>query len=155
MTGYPLQAAWELRRREEAAALRVLEEARRTRAAAETRAADRRRMWDDARKAWETARLREPASAREAGDHERFLARLRDEHRRTQAVYEEFERGPLRHAIASEDAAQGRYAEARRAREAIDRHRENFRAEERRAEERRAEETAEEVARAVRHHRDR
>lgn len=155
MTGYPLQAAWELRRREEEAALRGLEEARRVRAVAETRAAERRQMWDTARTAWETARLHEPASAREAGDHERFVARLRDEHRRTEAVCAEFERGPLRLAIASEDEAQRRYAEARRAREVLERHRETFRAEQRRASERREDEAAEEAARAVRHHRDR
>jgi len=155
MSGYPLQVAWELRQRQEQAALARLDEARRARAAAEERAARRREAWDVARAAFEVARVAGSAvlSAREAADHDRYLARLRDARDRAQAACAEFEAGPLRIAHDAEEEARRAHADARRAREALDRHQQNFRSEERRAEERRDDEAAEEAARTARHHR--
>jgi hypothetical protein len=154
MSGYPLKVAWELRQRQEQAALGRLEDARRARLAAEERATRRRQAREDARAALDAAGPRAPAaSVREGADHDRYLARLRDAYQRARAISAEFEAGPLRRAHDVEESARAAHAEARRAREALDRHQQNFREEERRAEERRDDEVADEAARTTRHHR--
>jgi hypothetical protein len=162
MSAYPLETASALRKRQQQAALRRLEEARAALRAAEERAERRRSEREKARAALEAARLRptpDPLTAtksgREEADCDRYLGRLRDDHRRASAAFDAFTARPLQQARGAEEDAQRAYTEARRACEALERHEDNFRQEERRQRERRHDEEAEEAARAARHHRAR
>jgi hypothetical protein len=157
MSGYPLEAAMALKRRQEQAALKRLEDARRVRATAEARADALREASESARVTLGDARAREAptpgvtASAVDEAARERFVARLRETYRRASAAYAEYEAGPLRKARQADDAARQAHGEARRACEALNLHEEKFRHEERRARDRREEDQAEEAARAARH----
>lgn len=157
MSGYPLEAAAALRRRQEQAARERLEEAGRLRGAAEARANDLREACNAARRALDAARARGveasaiTVSAVEEAARERFIGRLREAHRRASAAHLAYEAGAVRDARQAEEEARRLYGEARRAREALHLHEENFRQEERRARARREEDEAEEAARAGRH----
>lgn len=162
MSAYPLAAASALRLRQEQAAHRRLEEARRALGTAEERAEGRRAERERARAALEAARVRptpdpqaKARSGREEADRDLYLARLRETHRQACAAFDAFAAGPLRLARAAEEEARRAHAEARRALEALNLHEEAFRQEERRQRERRDDEEADEVARAARHHRAR
>ena len=162
MSAYPLEAASALRQRQELAALRRLEEARRALGLAEERAERRRSERETARAALDAARSRPtpdagnaPTSGRDEADRDRYLARLRETLRCACAAFDAFAAGPLLRAREVEQEAERAYAEARRAREALDRHEENFRQNEQRQRDRRDDEEADEAARTARHHRTR
>lgn len=158
MSGYPLQAALTMRRRQEQAARGRLEAARGIRTVAETRADSLREACETARAALEAARTRDASgpgvtsSAVDEVARDRFINRLRDAQQRADAAYAGYAAGALREARQAEDEASRAYGEARRACEALTLHEENFRHEERRARDRREEDEAEEAARAARHH---
>ena len=155
MSGYPLETALAVRRRQEQAAFKRLEEARRTRAAAEARADVLREASEAARVALDDARKAPgpgvTVSAVEVAGRERYVARLREALRRARAACADHEAGALRQARQAEDEAGRAHGEARRACEALGLHEANFRQEERRTRDRREEDEAEEVARAARH----
>jgi hypothetical protein len=176
MSGYPLKAVLEQRRRdEEAAALRL------TSAARQREEAEAQGLRKDAEVAAAGERLRrahagaqnpsrapgdsraehvgEPGGERrfatstgaEAAASARFVARLRDDLARAQAARAAFQAGPLREARDAEIGARGDHVAARQGREALDKHEARFQDSVRRAAERRHEDALEDAARAARH----
>ena len=161
MEPFPLTTLLALRRREEEAA-----EAAWTAALAATRAAEARlaaleAVCAAARRRFEEARagsVPAGAGALAAGDigtRHRFVARRRDEWNAATAAEAAFRDGPLAAARAGEVTAREAHGEKRRAREAVEKHREQWLAEAHRQAERRAEDARDDLTAAARHRRDR
>jgi len=155
---FPLTTLLALRRREEEAA-----EADWTAALAGVRAAEARlaelgeacasarRRLDEAQSAGEPAAL----AAGDIATRHRFVTRRRDERNAAVAAEKAFRDGPLVAARAAEVAAREAHGEKRRAREAVEKHREAWLAETQRQAERRAEDARDDLTAAARHRRDR
>ncbi len=168
MSVYPLQSVLELRQREEDAAAERLVDATRRRAeaqeqevrlvaAADTaqghldralRTLDEEGRQDSGPKLSVAGMSMPGATAAAAAS---FVARRRDELKQARTTLARFRQGPLAEARDAEVGARSDHLMARRAREALEKHAEKFRAAERRAVGRREDEALEDAARATQH----
>lgn len=167
MSGYPLRAVWELRRREEKVALERLAQASRAREEAETdearriaevRAARQRHALalriDEAafgpdRENTGAVTRRPSASGAATAEQARYVARRHSEVVQAEAMLDAFRSGLLAEAHRTEDDARKEHLVARRAREAFDKHQAKFQQTERRATERREDEASDDIARGA------
>ena len=168
MSVYPLQSVLELRQREEDAAAKRLVDATRRWAEAQEQEARLAAVADTAQGHLERARRTLDEERRQDSGPERsvagmsmrgataaatasFIARLRDELKQARTTLARFRQGPLAEARDAEAGARSDHLMARRAREALEKHAEKFRAEQRRAVGRREDEALEDAARATQH----
>jgi len=146
---FRLQTLLELRQRAEEEAERAVAEAMAARAKVEKRQAELEQEVVKARARLDEARKTAADPVAQAGEHlarERFRKRLADmiEQRKEEArVHRE---GPLKQAKQAEDQARENHVNARREREALDKHKEREEAKVRREAERRAEDAASDLS---------